>query len=313
MGNVSPARLALHPYVGLGYPLSMQLVFHAGPLNEFMLLIPLMRAMDRPLTVVAPWQRASMASHLIGATPMDIELFEFTRLHAENGPSRVSPAVSDLFTNATRIISFLSSQEDAWAANVRRLSPNAELLLLEPRPPTETDKHFTTSQRDTLSKLGLDLQPIEPEPLSNPNGPIIVHPGSSAIKRCWPVERYEDLILELRALGHSVQPIMGEVELERWSPDRIEHWTTRLKAQVVRSAEALVPTFSEAKLYVGNDAGPLYIAAQLGTPTLAIVGPSVPAKSGPLGEHVRFVAPPDGPGRIEDVTLKSVVDAIGLA
>lgn len=290
----------------------MQLVFHAGPLGEFMLLMPLLRAMERPVTVVAPWQRAALASHLIAATPMDIELFEFTRLHADGGPSRVSPAVGDLFKDAKRIISFLSSEQDAWANNVGKLSPNAERLLIDPCPAAGHDGHLTDWYRDELAKRGLELAPIEPEPIDNPDGPIIVHPGSSAIKRCWPAERYEDLILELKALGKPVQPIFGEVEMQRWSKERIEHWTHRFKAQAVRSAEALLPILSEAHLLIGNDAGPMHIAAQLGTPCLAITGPSNPSKTGHRGKHVRVVTPPNGPGRIEDVTFQAVVDAIGL-
>ena len=288
----------------------MQLVFHAGPLGEFMLLMPILRAMDRPITVIAPWQRASLAAHLIGATPMDIELFEFTRLHAQGGPSRVSPAVGDLFMNATRIVSFLSSEQDAWADNVARLAPDAKLLLNEPRPTAGYGGHFTDWHRDELAKQGLTLTPIEPEVLDNPDGPIIVHPGCSAVKRCWPAERFEALIVELKALGHSVQPILGEVEVERWSEQRLEHWTHRLKAQVVRSADALLPIFSEARLLICNDAGPLYIAAQLGTPSLAITGPTEPNRTAPQGRHIRFVGPPAGPGRIEEVQLDAVIKRI---
>lgn len=290
----------------------MQVVFHAGPLGEFMLLMPLLRAMDRPLTVVAPWQRASLAARLIGATPIDIEMFEFTRLHAEDGPSRVSPAVGELFETATRITSFLTSEDDAWARNVRRLAPQAELLLLEPRPPANTAGHFADWQREQLATHGLSLEPVEPKPIDNPKGPIVIHPGGSAIKRCWPIEHYEQLIQNLRAQGAQIMPVFGEVELERWSADRIAYWTDDLKAEAFRSADALIPLLHEARLFIGNDAGPLHIAAQVGTATLGIIGPTDPGKTGQRGPHVRFVGPPNGPGRIEDVALEAVTAAIGV-
>lgn len=286
----------------------MHVVFHAGPLSEFMLLLPLLRAMDRPVTVVAPWQRASLASRLIGAAPMDIEMFEFTRLHAEDGPSRVSPAVGDLFASATRIVSFLSSENDAWARNVRRLAPSSEQYLLDPRPPTRVAGHFADWHRDQLAGRGLSLEPIEPEPIHNPDGPVIVHPGSSAIKRCWPAERYEALIEHLRGKGVPVQPVFGEVELERWSAARLTAWTDALQAQPLRSIDALLPLLAGARMLIGNDAGPMHLSAQFGTPTLAILGPTDPAKAGQRGKHVRHVGPADGPGRIEDVTLDAVID-----
>ena len=290
----------------------MQLLFHAGPLDEFLLLMPLMRAMPRPMTVVAPWQRASLAARMIGTAPMDIELFEFTRLHAEGGPTRVSPAVGDLFTAATQIVSFLSGEQDNWAKNVKRLSPNAKLILVDPRPPSEHKGHFVDWHIQQLAAQDLSLKPIQP--YSNPHlaGPIVVHPGSSAIKRCWPAEQYEQLIEALRKQGQDVKPVIGEVELERWSPDRLHHWTETLGAEVVRSADALLPTLQKARLCIGNDAGPMHLAVQLGTPTLGILGPTEPSKTAPRADHFRYVGPPDGPGRIEDVTLAAVIDAVGL-
>ena len=56
----------------------------------------------------------------------------------------------------------------------------------------------------------------------------------------------------------------------------------------------------------------MHIAAQLGTPTLAVLGPTDPAKSGHRGDHVRHIGPPDGPGRIEDVRLAAVLEAAGV-
>ena len=290
----------------------MQLLFHAGPLDEFMLLMPLMRAMPRPLTVIAPWQRTSLAARMIGTTPMDIELFEFSRLHAEGGPTRVSPAVGELFDHATQIISFLSSETDNWAKNVHRLSPNAKLILIDPRPPAEHDGHFVDWHADQLAAQGLSLKPIEPQTNEHITGPIVIHPGSSTIKRCWPADRYEALIEALRKQGHHVKPVIGEVELERWSPDRMHHWTESLGAEVFRTADALLPVLQHARLFIGNDAGPMHLAAQLGTPTLGILGPTAPNKWAPRGEHFRYTSPTDGPGRIEDVALAAVLEAVGL-
>lgn len=290
----------------------MQLLFHAGPLDEFLLLMPLMRAMPRPMTVVAPWQRASLAARMIGTTPMDIELFEFTRLHAEGGPTRVSPAVGDLFTGAKQIISFLSSEEDAWAKNVRRLAPTAELMLLEPRPPADDDAHFTDWHQAQLGNRGLPLNAIQPKASGKPDGPIVIHPGASAIKRCWPAEHYEALVDALRKQGQDIKPVIGEIELERWSPDRMHHWTETLGAEVHRTADMLLPVLQNARLFIGNDAGPMHLATQLGTPTLGILGPTNPNKTAPQADHFRCVMPPNGPGRIEEVSLAAVLDAVGL-
>lgn len=288
------------------------MLFHAGPLDEFLMLMPLIRAMPRPMTIVAPWQRTALAARMIGTTPMDIELFEFTRLHAEGGPTRVSPAVDDLFKSAEQIVSFLSSEEDAWATNVRKLAPAARLILTDARPPSDHPSHFTDWHAAELAKQGLDLQPIEAEVNETSNGAILIHPGSSTIKRCWPAEQYEALIEALRKQGANVQPVFGEVELQRWSPDRIHHWTEVLQAQVYRTAEALLQALQQARLFIGNDAGPMHLAVQAGVPTLGILGPTDPAKTLPRADHFRHIGPPHGPGRIEEVALATVLKSIGL-
>ena len=46
---------------------------------------------------------------------------------------------------------------------------------------------------------------------------------------------------------------------------------------------------SAAKLYIGNDSGPMHIAALAGVPTLGLLGPNFPHISGPLGAQSRFL------------------------
>ena len=44
---------------------------------------------------------------------------------------------------------------------------------------------------------------------------------------------------------------------------------------------------AKARLFVGNDSGPMHIAALAGVPTLGLMGPSYPQISGPLGKQSR--------------------------
>lgn len=49
----------------------------------------------------------------------------------------------------------------------------------------------------------------------------------------------------------------------------------------------LAAILKQCQLFIGNDTGPLHIAAAVGTPTICIFGPSDPAKHTPLGnEHI---------------------------
>jgi hypothetical protein len=46
---------------------------------------------------------------------------------------------------------------------------------------------------------------------------------------------------------------------------------------------------ASARLYIGNDSGITHLAAAVGTPVVAIFGPSDPAIWGPRGERVRVL------------------------
>jgi ADP-heptose:LPS heptosyltransferase len=67
---------------------------------------------------------------------------------------------------------------------------------------------------------------------------------------------------------------------------------------------------ASADLYVGNDAGTTHLAAALGTPTIAIFGPSDPQVWQPLGTHVAVVASPQPGTSITMVSVESVLKAV---
>ena len=63
--------------------------------------------------------------------------------------------------------------------------------------------------------------------------------------------------------------------------------------------------------YVGNDAGPTHLAAQLGLRALARFGPTSPNRWSPVGPQVTVLAPPDGPGTMDWLDLERVLGALG--
>jgi heptosyltransferase I len=47
--------------------------------------------------------------------------------------------------------------------------------------------------------------------------------------------------------------------------------------------------FQQAKVVVGNDSGPIHIAAAVGAPVVALYGPTSPARTGPYGEQHKIL------------------------
>lgn len=77
----------------------------------------------------------------------------------------------------------------------------------------------------------------------------------------------------------------------------------------------------QARVFVGGDSGPLHLACGVGTPVIAIYGPTDPIVNGPWGVPHRSVFPAAAPysgikrrdrraGRFEDVAPRAVEDAV---
>jgi ADP-heptose:LPS heptosyltransferase len=60
------------------------------------------------------------------------------------------------------------------------------------------------------------------------------------------------------------------------------------------SVGELAALLEESDLFIGNDSGPLHVAAALGKPTLSIFGPGFPEKWAPTGPQHRLLHHPSG-------------------
>ena len=133
----------------------MTLVFHQAALGDFALVLPLLRALPGPVTLVAPWSRGRLAAALIpDLRTSDIDQFEFTRMHAAGGPSRLSPAVAELFEDATLIVDFVGSGDDAWSANLQRLAPDAPYRPLPTGRRRMPHFHWASSTASSWPRAG---------------------------------------------------------------------------------------------------------------------------------------------------------------
>ncbi len=107
-----------------------------------------------------------------------------------------------------------------------------------------------------------------------PGGTVYLHPGAGKVKNRWPAERFGTTARELVRRG--LEPI------------------ARLAAR-----------FARASLYIGNDTGPLHLAAATGCPTVGLYGWSDPGEWAPVGRRVRSV-------RAADFSLESIDPALVL-
>jgi heptosyltransferase-3 len=120
---------------------------------------------------------------------------------------------------------------------------------------------------------------------------VLIHPGSRWFFKCWPPERIATLCDALVAAGMPVALVSG--------PDPLEKG---LLSEVIRCLKTPLPGFpgtlslkelaalvARARLFVGMDSAPMHISAAMGTPTVALFGPSGDIEWGPWQVPHRIV------------------------
>ena len=117
---------------------------------------------------------------------------------------------------------------------------------------------------------------------------IVLHPGTSPKTRFkrWLPDRYSQLADRLvRELGAGV--------LYTWGPGELE-WVEEIRS-LMKEPSSLAPRtetltqlgeiFRRCDLYIGGDTGPSHVASLVGTPIVAIFGPTHPVENEPIGLH----------------------------
>ena len=102
----------------------------------------------------------------------------------------------------------------------------------------------------------------------------VIHPFSGSRRKNWGIEKFramaDKLPMPVRwCAGEDDPPFDGAVHID----DLYE----------------LACFLARARLYIGNDSGITHLAAAVGTPTVAIFGPTNPDIWAPRGDHVRVV------------------------
>jgi len=210
--------------------------------------------------------------------------------------------VYDLQTSAhsNRIFQSLRPGPPAWSGIAVGCS-------LPHRNPLRNGMHTLERQADQLMYAGIwDDAPIEPgtapppdlswvmkraateRPVPGANRPrpyVIFVPGGSAhrMDKRWPVEKYAELARILYGRGFDIVVVGGPQETEL--AHQIQRATPRARDLTGRTDFASIAILgAKAALAVGNDTGPLHLAAAGGAPTIVLFSKaSDPALSAPRG------------------------------
>jgi len=172
--------------------------------------------------------------------------------------------------------------------------------------PFDEDGHDSRDQSIRLLEA-LEFEDVDPAPRLFPSGDdmrraaaivdrvvrpiVLIHPGASEPTRRWPGEHYASVINELGVA--SVTTILTGSPAERPLCDSIAGLTeahpTILTDLSILGFAALA---ARADAVLVGDTGPMHVAAAVGTPVVALYGPTYPHRTGPYGGRHQIIQGP---------------------
>lgn len=121
---------------------------------------------------------------------------------------------------------------------------------------------------------------------------VHIHPASRWPFKCWPEDKVAELIQRLRTQSHpvalSAAPTEDELAMVRHIVGLAGQPVIDLSGQL--SLKQLAALTAKAKLFIGVDSAPMHIAAAMGTPVVALFGPSGDREWGPWQVPHRVIA-----------------------
>ncbi len=136
-----------------------------------------------------------------------------------------------------------------------------------------------------LTQVGAPLGAKPRIPISSrPSGIVAIHPFSGSAKKNWPLESFADLAQTLDA---------------EWceGPKPLQYRFTDLGK--------LAEWVAGASVYIGNDSGITHLAAAVGTPVVALFGPTDPRVWAPRADPLRLLTA----NPLDNLTVAEVIAA----
>ena len=272
------------------------LVLAPGALGDLMCLMPALEAISRrhPGASIELMSRFELARLAAGRTVVarahSIDARELAALFSDETP--VDPDARRFFADFDRIYSFFAWGDPRFRARLAAATDadvsfhpflpdddahvSTAYLRAIDATASPTDSHLEPTPDDLAAAArALDQSNVDSSHL------VVIFPGSGNPAKNWPADKFAALASTLSKRA-SVAVILGPAE-SSLEPIFRERGVPALKDLDLPTVAAIARL---AVAFVGNDSGVSHLAAAVGTPGLAIFGPTDPARWRPLGSRI---------------------------
>jgi len=222
----------------------------------------------------------------------------------------------------------LRSPAMAWASGARwRVGFDAQhagiFLTHKVSKQRKLIKHEIENQMDVLKPLGiiandttmefkidqLDIENMHSKiELQSEKPVVVICPFGRSPLKSWTQEGYSGLLKRLAPLAQCYL-IGGKAEQQRLQEiNTAAGGVAHIVAGILTLSE-LAALLQQAKLLITVDTGPMHIGQAVGTPTVALFGPTDDRVWGPRGKYDVVIKSKFDPGSMENIDIESVIEA----
>ena len=261
-----------------------RLLIRPGGIGDCILSLPALEHLKTDYTEV--WVRSEVAplirfaDHVSSIASTGLDLLGLP----DTDPA---PALLKRLMSFDSIVSWYGANRAELRAHVQALG--LRIQFLDALPPEGNRIHAADFFLQQAGGSGKAIPRIECLPVERGDFAVI-HPFSGSPRKNWPLPRFREL----------AQRLPLEV---RWCAGPDETLDNAVRKENLWD---LAMWLASARIYIGNDSGITHLAAAVGTPVVAIFGPTDPALWAPRGDHVRIVSGSFGDDAVAHVLLRAV-------
>ncbi len=250
------------------------LLLRSGALGDFILTLPLLQAVDRPICVIT---RSSYLPLLPQERRQDRFIDSSSAVMSELYAGRIHPELVALLPDSRCLI---FHRPDAMIEACLRNAGAAVVTFLEPRPtsPPHAAEQFLREAGFSIP-ANLTGTPFLKQDLAG--DALWLHPGSGSPRKNAPVRLFRTLAEQwpgrcIVSFGEADEQVADEVRSAFMDIDY-----TEISQRSLAEVRDLMQ--QQARCMIGNDSGISHLAAALGIPTAAIFRSTDPAIWRPCG------------------------------
>jgi ADP-heptose:LPS heptosyltransferase len=191
-----------------------------------------------------------------------------------------------------------------WGQNKHQSERNLDIVRHLGIDTTDLSEAMTLSTQDQLFARNFMRQ----HGISETEVVVVIHPGAGKPQNRWPVEKFAELAITLHRQFEIRLVVTWGPKEKALGADLRRRLTFDPYVLSGASLRQLAAVLSLADVFICNDTGVMHLAAAVGTPLVAIFGPTDPKEWKPIGR--KFVAVRVEKQRCETVEIQQVLQAV---